>query len=49
MKVEVTVRNDGRVMATVEEMISGEAIEAEQQTEHQKDLVSQVVLREGFS
>lgn len=49
MKVEVTVRIDGREVATVQEVISGEAIEVEQQTEHLKDLVGQVVLREGFS
>ena len=48
MKVEVTVRIDGREVATVEECIAGPAIEVEQQTEALKDRVGQVVLAEGF-
>lgn len=49
MKVEITVRIDGREVAILEECISGQAIDVEQQTEYLKDRVGQVVLAEGFS
>ena len=49
MKVEVTVRIDGREVAILEEGIFGQAIDVEQQTERLKDRVGQVVLAEGFS
>jgi heterodisulfide reductase subunit A-like polyferredoxin len=49
VKVEVTVRIDGREVAILEECISGQAIDVEQQTERLKDRVGQVVLAEGFS
>jgi hypothetical protein len=49
MKVEATVRIDGREVAILEEFVSGQAIDVEQQTEHLKDRVGQVVLTERFS
>lgn len=48
MNVEITVRIDGREVATLRHDIFGESIGIEQQTETLKDRVGQVVLESGF-
>lgn len=48
MNVEITVRIDGREVATLRHDIFGESIGSEQQTETLKDRVGQVVLESGF-
>ena len=49
MNVEVTVRIDGREVATLSQEISGAPIDMEQQTETLKDRVGQLVLPEAFA
>lgn len=49
MKVEVIVRIDGREVANLNQSISGQAVDMEQQTEALKDRVGQAVLPEAFS
>jgi len=49
MKVEITVKIDGREVETVSSDISGQPMDIEQQTETLKDRLGQVVLAEGFS
>ena len=49
MNVEVTVRIDGREVATLSQDISGDPIDIEQQTEALKDRVGQLVLPQAFA
>lgn len=49
MNVEIIVRINGRAVAVVEQQLTGDALEREQQNERLKDRVGQVVLEEGFA
>lgn len=49
MKVEITVKINGREVSTLNSDISGQPMDIEQQAEVLKDRVGQIVLAEGFS
>lgn len=49
MKVEITVKINGREVETLSSDVSGQPMDIERQTETLKDCVGQVVLAEGFS